>query len=203
MSEYMNNDNGYELDWNSEIEKDGNDFVIAEPGDYSFTVVGFERARFNGSAKIPACNQAKLTIKLDMPDGSDCRVKHNLLLHSKVEWRLCEFFTAIGQRQKGQRLAPNWNALIGATGRCKVSKRKYTNRDGREMETNDIDKFYEPAQGQQGDVPFTMGNMVPGNAPQSQGYAAPQQGYAQQQYQTPQQQYQAPAGNGGYTPGLF
>lgn len=191
MSEYMNNDNGYELGWDSEIEKDGVPFVVAEPGDYPFTVVGFERARFNGSAKMPACNQAKLTLKLDMPDGGECRVQHNLFLHSKTEWKLCEFFTAIGQRQKGQRLAPNWNAVMGASGRCKVTKRKYTNRDGREVETNDVEKFYEPAEPQTGGVPFRTDNL-----PNAQSFGQ------QPNYQQAMQQGFT-GGNGGYTPGMF
>lgn len=195
MSEYMNNE-GYELGWDSQIENEGTPFVVAEPGDYNFTVVNMERARFNGSAKMPPCNQAKLTLRMAMPDGSICDVKHNLFLHTKTEWKLSEFFLSIGQKQKGQKLVPNWNNLIGATGRCKVTKRSFKNKDGRDMETNDIERFYEPEQ-HGSDLPYT----VPANYPQmpqqpqqavnpQPGYQAPQQGYAQQSF-------------GGYTPGKF
>lgn len=142
MSDYENK--GYELDWDSEIENEGSEFVVAEPGDYDFTVTGFERGRFQGSAKMPPCNQAKLTIRLDLPEGT-CEIKHNLFLHSKTEWKLCEFFTAIGQRQSGQRVAMNWNAVIGSKGRCKVSKRSFESRDGKTLWANDIDKFYAPS----------------------------------------------------------
>lgn len=142
MSDYENK--GYELDWDSEIENEGSEFVVAEPGDYEFTVTGFERGRFQGSAKMPPCNQAKLTIRLDLPEGT-CEIKHNLFLHSKTEWKLCEFFTAIGQRQSGQRVAMNWNAVIGSKGRCKVSKRSFESRDGKTLWANDIDKFYAPS----------------------------------------------------------
>ena len=34
-----------ELGWDDEIEKDGPEFVLLPEGDYSFEVVGFERAR--------------------------------------------------------------------------------------------------------------------------------------------------------------
>ena len=96
------NNDGYELGWDSEIENEGSEFIVAEPGDYDFTVIGFERARFAGSDKMPPCNQAKLSIRIDIPGASgECIIKHNLFLHSKTEWKLCEFFTAIGQRKKG------------------------------------------------------------------------------------------------------
>ena len=51
MSDYENK--GYELDWDSEIENEGSEFIVAEPGDYDFVVTAFERGRFQGSAKMP------------------------------------------------------------------------------------------------------------------------------------------------------
>lgn len=187
MSNFMND--GYELDWDAEIANEGSDFIVAENGDYDFVVTGFERARFEGSQKMPPCNQAKLTIKLDIPGVSgECIVKHNLFLHSKTEWKLCEFFTAIGQRKKGERVNMNWNAVTGARGRCKVSKRSFKNKDGKELWTNDIDKFYAP---EGNGLPFHTNNL-----PQQQmQYQQPQ--YQVPQYQQPQQQ------TGGYTAGKF
>lgn len=175
------NPNGYELDWNSEIENEGQEFILAPAGDYDFVVTGFERARHNGSDKIPPCNKAVLSIQVETPKGP-ATIRHNLLLHSKCEWKLCEFFTSIGQRKKGQRVTMNWNAVTGARGRCKVSVRKFTSKTtGKEMETNDIDKFYEP----DADLPFTT------------PYAGPP---AQQQPAYTQTSF---ANQGGYTPGKF
>ena len=170
MSDYENK--GYELDWDSEIENEGSEFVVVEPGDYDFVVAAFERSRFQGSAKMPPCKQAKLTIRLDIPNGT-CEIKHNLFLHSKTEWKLCEFFTAIGQRQSGQRVAMNWNAVIGSRGRCKVSKRSFeSNKDGKTLWSNDVDKFYPPQAPANGNTD---------NQPQSS----------------------TPAATTGYTPGKF
>ena len=169
MSDYVND--GYELGWDAEIENEGKAFIVAEPGDYNFTVIGFERGRFEGSAKMPPCNQAKLSIRLEMPGGEgECIVKHNLFLHSKSEWKLCEFFTAIGQRKKGQRVSMNWNAVMNASGRCKVSKRSFKSKDGKDLWTNDIDKFYAPEDG--GGLPFHTSNVpqaAPPAAPSWQG----------------------------------
>lgn len=163
MSDYVNE--GYELGWDSEIENEGSEFIIAEPGDYDFTVINFERSRFQGSAKMPPCNQAKLTIRLDIPGSGTCDVKHNLFLHSKTEWKLCEFFTSIGQRKSGQRVAMNWNAVPGARGRCKVSKRSFKSKDGKELWTNDIDKFYPPTADSA--LPFRTDNLPQGSPVQS------------------------------------
>lgn len=170
MNNYENN--GYELGWDAEIEKEGYEFIVAEPGDYEFTITGFERGRFQGSAKMPACNQAKLTIRLTIPGSDDiCEVRHNLFLHTKSEWKLCEFFTAIGQRQSGQRIAMNWNAVTGATGRCKVGKRSFESKDGKMLWTNDIEKFYPPVD-QGGAVPYRTDNL-----PQQQSTPAAATGY--------------------------
>ena len=165
--------NGYELGWDAEIENDGQEFVVVEPGDYNFVVTGFERARFAGSEKMPPCNQAKLSIRMEVPGAAgECIVKHNLFLHSKSEWKLCEFFTAIGQRKKGQKISMNWNAVIGARGRCKVSKRSFKSKNGGgDLWTNDIDKFYAP---EDNDLPYQTNNLPQGNpAPQA---APPWQG---------------------------
>ena len=158
------NSDGYELGWDSEIENEGSEFIVAEPGDYDFTVIGIERARFAGSDKMPACNQAKLSIRIDIPGASgECVIKHNLFLHSKTEWKLCEFFTAIGQRKKGQRVSMNWNAVIGSSGRCKVTKRSYKSKNtGADLWTNDIEKFYAPADA---DLPFQTANVPQNTAP--------------------------------------
>ena len=39
----------------------------------------------------------------------------------------------------------NWNAVIGAKGKCKVAIDKWTGNDGTEKQNNKITKFYEPS----------------------------------------------------------
>ena len=56
---------------------------------------------------------------------------------------LCAFFTAIGQRKKGEKINMNWNAVIGSKGRCKVKIRNWTSNNGNPMQSNEIAKFYE------------------------------------------------------------
>lgn len=144
MSEFTNND--VAMSWDDIIEND-NEFTILPEGDYDFTIVDLERKRFEGSAKMSACPKAEVSIKLyDSNNQSvgSTTVKENLLLNRKMEWKLCQFFTAIGLRKHGEPLKMNWNSVKGRTGRCKVIINKYTNDKGEERENNRIDKFYEP-----------------------------------------------------------
>lgn len=138
-------DIGKALTWDSEIEKDGSDWTLLPEGVYPFMVKSFTRAHFGGSAKLPACPQAKLVLEVGGPEESTT-IKHNLFLHSKTEGLLCEFFRAIGARKHGERLVMDWSKVPGANGFCKVIVRKYKRDDGTDAETNDIKKFLDPAE---------------------------------------------------------
>ncbi|MDR1132100.1 MAG: DUF669 domain-containing protein [Oscillospiraceae bacterium] len=139
----MTENTGYELGWDDSIENDGPDFILLQPGDYDFTVVSYERARYEGGDKLPPCDKAVLNITIEAPEGV-ATIKHNLYLHTSVEGLLCAFFTAIGQRQHGERQKMNWPAVPGSKGRCKVGVRTYRNKNGDDATTNEIKRFYEP-----------------------------------------------------------
>lgn len=130
-----------ELSWDDEITKDSSDFILLPAGDYNFMVESYERARFAGSEKMPACNKAILKIRIDSADGA-AFINHSLLLHSRTEWSLSEFFASIGQKKKGENLRMNWPMVPGSTGKCKVSIRNWNDRDGNERQSNEIKKFY-------------------------------------------------------------
>ncbi|MEG1086140.1 MAG: DUF669 domain-containing protein [Anaerovoracaceae bacterium] len=136
----------HEFDWDSEIENDGAGFILLAEGDYDFEVASFERGRFAGSDKMPACNQANLFLKVkgkDLETGKEgeATIRHRLLLHTKTEWTLCEFFAGIGQRKKGEKLKMNWNLVVGSHGKAKVGIREYNGK-----KYNEIKKFYEPSE---------------------------------------------------------
>lgn len=141
MSEF----NERELGWDDEIEKES-EFVLLPEGDYNFVIDSFTRGRHPGSAKLPACNKAELEITVDDGKGNRGTIFHNLFLHTKTEGMLSAFFIAIGQKKHGEPLRMNWNAVIGAKGRCKVIVDKWTNDKGEERSNNKIQKFYEPSE---------------------------------------------------------
>lgn len=136
---------GYELGWDSPIENDGPEYVTLPEGDYEFEVVEFERGRHPGSEKLPPCNKATVHLRVTAPEGVST-IKHNLFLHSITEGMLCAFFTAIGQRKKGEKVTMNWNAVVGARGRARIGIKKWKNDDGKELTFNEIKKFYEPTE---------------------------------------------------------
>ena len=47
----MQQEQGRELNWNDTIVNDGEnfDFILLEPGEYSFSIAKFERGRFRGA----------------------------------------------------------------------------------------------------------------------------------------------------------
>ncbi len=190
-----------ELGWEDTIEKDGGGgFVLLPAGDYFFTVGKFERSRFTGSEKMPACNQAKLELTVHSPEHGDVVVFHNLFLHTKTEGLLSSFFSAIGQKKKGEPLRMNWNAVVGSKGKLKLEIRTYMSQ-GEERSANQVKSFfsYEDA--------FPAGQQPPAQSHQQQ----PQQNYQQHGYQQPQhgyqQQHQAPfptgQQGGGWQQGQF
>lgn len=138
----MNNER--ELNWDDEILEESS-FTLLPEGDYDFTVKSFKRGRHPGSAKLPACNKAELEIIVDDGKGDKGTIFHNLFLHTKCEGILSAFFIAIGQKKHGEPLRMNWNAVIGAKGKCKVAIDKWTGNDGTEKQNNKITKFYEPS----------------------------------------------------------
>ena len=134
-----------ELGWDDTIQEDGQDFVTLEESDYNFVVTNFERGRFPGGPKVPACNKATITIQINSEAGL-ASIKFDLLLYRSVEWRISAFFRCIGQKKHGEKLTMNWNTVIGSKGRAHIIQRSYTNNYGEEKTVNDVGRFidYDP-----------------------------------------------------------
>lgn len=130
-----------EFNWDDIIENDST-FELLPDGDYEFEVTKFTRGRYEGGAKIGPCPKAILELTLNTEKGTRA-IEHNLLLHSKMEGFLCEFFTAIGQRNKGESLKMNWAIVTGAKGRLKLGTRTWKGNNGEDRKSNEVKKFYE------------------------------------------------------------
>lgn len=181
MNEYNNttaNSQGHELGWDDEIQQESS-FILLPEGDYRFTVEKFDRARHDGTGKVPPCNKAIVHFRVFSPDGSSVLLQENLFLHTKMEWKLSEFFASIGMKQKGQAAQMNWSQVCGKSGVCHVKIRTYNKKDGSgTAQANQIDKLY----------PSYDQPQIAQNAPQ-QPYTAFQPSYTQsnpQSWQAPQ-----------------
>ena len=142
--EYYNNAAGRELGWDDEIQNDGPDLVLLPEGEYPFEVTKFERGRHQGSAKLPPCNMAVLTIAIDGGEKGRALVTHRLYCHQRTEGLLCAFFESIGQRRHGEKLRPRWNEVAGSRGRCRLGIHDYTNKYGEARQSNEITRFLPP-----------------------------------------------------------
>lgn len=127
--------------WDDEISEESS-FVLLPEGDYQFTIEKFEKQRYAGGDKIPACPKAVVTFSVSSPDGLSTVITENYLLHKKMEWKLSEFFAAVGLKKKGEPVRMLWTPeLYGKTGMCKVIVHSYQ-KDGETRQINRIDKLY-------------------------------------------------------------
>lgn len=203
MTEYNQNFDR-ELGWDDEIEKEGGDFIILPAGTYPFKIESFTRGRFAGSEKMPACNRAELEITIYSPEHGEVTIKESLLLHSKTEWKLSEFFISIGQKRTGEKVRMNWGMVIGATGMAEIEVNKYTDKNGNERENNRVKKFLEPENAPQQQPSYQAPvNQNYQQKAQQPAYQPPQQQPSQPNYQQPFPTNTPPVQPGGYQPGSF
>ena len=168
-----------EMGWDDVISNDGNEFDVVPEGDYYFTVTNFTRARHPGSEKMPTCNKAVLTLALTSawePTAEKPSVQGettvNLFLNRKNEWKLCQFFTAIGQRKHGEEIRMNWNAVLNASGTCAVTQREWTT-NGQKYTGNDVKRFYDPEKSPVAQLPATRSQRPATTASSGQRPAQP------------------------------
>ena len=103
------------LDWDSPISAEEKEFSVAPEGEYNFTVAGFERTMSQRGSKM-----AKLTLGVETDEGV-LPVFDYLVLTTKMEWKLSQFFECIGLKEKGVPLkSMPWDKVMGAEGRAKI-----------------------------------------------------------------------------------
>lgn len=136
-----NFDNFVEFGWEDEICDEGKAFVLLPEGDYDFTVKGYERARFAGSEKMPACNMAKVTFIINGAEDT-IEITENYFLANKFEWKLSQLFLSVGLKKHGETLHMNWNALAGLSGKCHIYIDNFKRKDGSDGQSNKIKKLY-------------------------------------------------------------
>lgn len=136
---------GQGLGWEDEAKVQESEFVLLDPGVYDYQVVRFERGRFDGSKQMAACNVAKLTLHCTSPQtGMSGDVFVNLMLNTKVMWRITQFFKSCGlipaDAQQGDSLPMGlFNHVMGRTGKVKLKHRTWQDKT-----YNDVDEFVKP-----------------------------------------------------------
>jgi hypothetical protein len=147
----MNSENEF-LNWGDSFVAQENEFVVLPEGEYQFTVTGFERKNYDGNSdKIPnGTPYAELSLEFTGNEGKTT-VTERLYLLKRLSWKLTEFFGSIGQNPvNGQAFNPNWNTVLGSTGRAELVVNSYKNKDGQDRKNNRVKKFLKPAEAEIG-----------------------------------------------------
>lgn len=142
----MADDQGYALDWTTE-EVEDNGFAFLEPGTYNFQVTRVRRERYEGGDKIGPCPKAVVEMLVSSEDGANLQnMEENLLLHSKTQFRIAQFFAALGFEKDPEtgKVKINWEQVVGKSGHIKVGVRTYVKKDGNEGKANQIEEWIKP-----------------------------------------------------------
>lgn len=127
--------------WDDEVDATATapEYVVLEPGLYSFTVQKFERKRFNGSAKMPPCAMAEL--QLQCTNGKQIgNVFVRLYLCRSQAWKINELFKCCSLLDEEDDGLTNthypWDKVVGARGVVKIKQREYNGKT-----YNDVESF--------------------------------------------------------------
>lgn len=141
-------------DWDDEIQNDETRLITLPEGEYYFKVTKFERGKFPGSAKIPPCNKAILTLETRTDDGVAVTTV-DLILASVLEWKIASFFTSIGMKKPNEKIRMDFNGAVGKSGRAYFKPRTWIGNDGNQHEANNVERFLAPAKvSEEEDLPF-------------------------------------------------
>ena len=135
------------IGWDDEIVNDGEysgeETVLLPAGNYPFEVIKTEQAWYDGGDKIPACNMAKIFLRVDGGELGKALCVENIYLLEKLEWKAAAFLRSIGLKKHGEPIA--WRQLThcdGETGRCKVYVDEYK-VNGEVRKSNKIKSFFD------------------------------------------------------------
>lgn len=114
-----NENMGQEMGWDDEVENTSA-FVDIADGIYDFIVDHFERSKVGGDSKYSGQNMA--VIYCNIQAEGEPQLKTNIIMNTKFQWKISQFFISIGQmkNEKNARLKPNWNMVGGSRGRCRI-----------------------------------------------------------------------------------
>ena len=134
---------GYELDWDSPIEADEQQFQIVPEGDYDFIVDHVDRGFVSDNSKDYAgVKQATVYMNIQVPGQEPVSIKENFISHSNFAWKVGSFLLCVGLKKKGESVPQNYLFKSpGMRGRCHVITAK--GKNGREY--NNVREFYAPS----------------------------------------------------------
>lgn len=133
--------NGYELDWDSTIEKDENEFQLIPAGDYDFVVDHIDRTYVGDNSDYKGAKMATVFMNVQIPGQDEVSIRENFILHSNFAWKIGSLLVSTGLKKKGEPITGNyWSKLPGTRGRCQIVQNKA--KSGNTY--NNVKTFYAP-----------------------------------------------------------
>ena len=136
------------MDWDDVIKDDGEysgeETVVLPEGNYPFEVIKTEKSWYDGSSKIPACNMAKVYLRVDGGELGKTLCVENIYLLDRLEWKAAAFLRSVAMKKHGE--PTQWRKLVqcdGESGRCHVYVDEYTGRDGQTKQSNKVKNFFD------------------------------------------------------------
>ena len=135
--------NGYDLDWDSTIEADEQQYTLLDEGDYDFTVDHIDRTLVGEeSEKYAGRKMATVYFNIHLAGYEDVSVRENFILHSNFAWKIGALLVSTGLKKKGEPISGSyWNKLPGTRGRCHIVQNSGTGKN-RDKKYNNIQTFY-------------------------------------------------------------
>lgn len=136
-------DKGFELDWDSTIDADEQQYTVLDEGDYSFVVDSIDRTTVGESSeKYKGMKMVTVYLNIIVPGQEEVQIKENFILHSNFTWKIGSFLVSIGLKEKGKPTQGNyWSKVPGTRGRCHIVQNKGKNGGI----FNNVKSFLEPA----------------------------------------------------------
>jgi hypothetical protein len=133
----------WNIGWDDILDTDGSEFTLLDEGDYTFVVTDMEKGYFSGSARMQACNQAKLTLQIAAPDGGVATIKHNIFMCQSFANRYAAFLRSIGLKERNKPATGKITDSVGRVGRAHIAIREWVGNDGQTRKSNEVKYFID------------------------------------------------------------
>lgn len=110
------------LDFTGPMVANVREFNILKPGMYPFTVTQVTRRFYEPRkvGKLPPCWMLEITLAVDGGNQGTAYVNHRLYWHRTMQWKISEFWVAVGLVKPGEEFVPNPGDLVGLEGMCQL-----------------------------------------------------------------------------------
>lgn len=123
-------------------------FRVIPEGEYEFCVTSLERREVEANERQPAHRKVEFTMEIYDRGDRIGKITDNIPMIGKFKWKYVQFGRSIGQIAPDQTkgILIDFRKVVGSRGKCKITVRKYTKRDGTTGESNQAEYLLPPAE---------------------------------------------------------